>query len=550
MIDEARWTRVCAQLVEGESLSPDDARFVEEMGRTDPACAAELQFLDALEHWDAEPSETTSASAAGLVRSALAELDRAEAEPIAAPPVAPARRSRAWFAIPAVAAAAAIVLAIAWGGRELAPPDASLTLASGEVFVDGRPAAATDGALVEGTTLAVADGAACFAIDGGIDVCLGSATTATIRQLDADAHAIEVLRGRAVARLDPLGDGRTFSLVHGEIEARAIGTVFALGVDPESAEVTASVVQGTVWVTVAGERRELGAHEVVVVRDGVIEESTLVAEQEAADLAAIVAAQHADVDELGRLVVDCAPAATVVVDGVALGRSPVVASLPAGEHSVQLVDGGAVAIEEALTVEAQQTTRRRFELGRDAVARLDGAGEVPSARDEPEDAEIVELDEVEPAPSEPAPVADAAPIEAREQPADARPRGPTKSASALLADARRERQAGHWEAAARDYEALVRAHPRSAEALTALVSLGDLQLDRLGKPGAAARTYGRYLARGGGPLAQEARYGRVRAYRAIGDARQEVRAIEEFIERHPGSARVAALRARLRELRP
>jgi hypothetical protein len=50
-------------------------------------------------------------------------------------------------------------------------------------------------------------------------------------------------------------------------------------------------------------------------------------------------------------------------------------------------------------------------------------------------------------------------------------------------------------------------------------------------------------------LAQEARYGRVRAYRAAGEPAQERRAIEAFLEQHPSSARVGELKSRLRELR-
>lgn len=523
MIDSQRWERVCAQLAEGEALSSDDARWVDEVRATDPACAAELEFIDELGRWDeGAPPPSASTSAAELVRKALADLDRVDTG--ASPQPAP---RRLWIVVPVVAAAAAIVLAVLLVRDDPAPSSASVVVAHGDVFLDGRPLVQSDAALVDGTTLAVGDGGACLRIDDRIDVCLDAATTATIRGLGEDAQAVEVLRGRAVARLDPLADGRSFALVHDDVSAKAIGTVFALGVDAEGDEVSAAVLQGVVWVAVAGDGIELGAHEVAVVREGAIERTTLAAEREAADLALLAAARELPNAEVGRLVVDCTPAATVVIDGEVVGRSPVVANVSAGQHRVQLVAQGATAVEEALHVDAGETTRRRFELGRDTVAKVDPPVEAPTVA--PEEEIAIEIEAASPDEASPT-------------------RKPKRSATVLLAEARRERQAGRFDAAARAYTELVDSHPRSTEALTALVSLGDLQLDRLGKPGAAARTYGRYLARGGGPLAQEARYGRVRAYRATGDRTLEARAIEAYIEHHPTSARVGGLKARLGDL--
>jgi outer membrane protein assembly factor BamD (BamD/ComL family) len=124
----------------------------------------------------------------------------------------------------------------------------------------------------------------------------------------------------------------------------------------------------------------------------------------------------------------------------------------------------------------------------------------------------------------------------------------TTSAAELLARAQRERAAGKSGAAVKTYRELVRRHSGSSEAHSALVSLGQLELDR-GHPQRAARAFRRYLGRGG-VLAEEARYGEIRALRDLGRAADERRAIEEFLRRHPASPHRASLQRRLGDLPP
>jgi hypothetical protein len=112
----------------------------------------------------------------------------------------------------------------------------------------------------------------------------------------------------------------------------------------------------------------------------------------------------------------------------------------------------------------------------------------------------------------------------------------------LLAEARTLRRQDAWREAVSVYRRLVREHPRSSEAHTALVSLGDLLLDRLDEPEQAARAYLRYTREGGGALAPEARWGIIRARRKQGDARAERAAVDDFLRHHPDDARAASLR--------
>lgn len=114
-----------------------------------------------------------------------------------------------------------------------------------------------------------------------------------------------------------------------------------------------------------------------------------------------------------------------------------------------------------------------------------------------------------------------------------RPTQPTAKASTLLARARSQRRAGETGAAMQTYASLLRQHPRSAAAQTARMSLAQLELDR-NKPKAALRLFRAYRKRGG-PLAEDAAYGEIRALRALGRNAEATRAANAFARRYPNS---------------
>lgn len=116
----------------------------------------------------------------------------------------------------------------------------------------------------------------------------------------------------------------------------------------------------------------------------------------------------------------------------------------------------------------------------------------------------------------------------------------------LLERALAQRTAGRLEAAARTYRELIRLHPRSSAARTALVSLGQLEL--ADRPGAALRSFERYLESGGGVLREEASHGRIRALRRLGRSKAERTAIETYLIDHPDGMYSSQLRSRLATL--
>ncbi|WP_437754616.1 tetratricopeptide repeat protein [Sorangium sp. So ce1389] len=120
------------------------------------------------------------------------------------------------------------------------------------------------------------------------------------------------------------------------------------------------------------------------------------------------------------------------------------------------------------------------------------------------------------------------------------------SAEALLVRAQSRLGQGKSAEASAAYRALLAQHPSSPEARAALVSLGQIALQQ-GQAAEALGYFERYLA-GAGPLAAEARVGRVQCLRRLGRTADERAAIADFLSRHGESVHAPRLRARLAEL--
>ena len=124
----------------------------------------------------------------------------------------------------------------------------------------------------------------------------------------------------------------------------------------------------------------------------------------------------------------------------------------------------------------------------------------------------------------------------------ARDAAPGMTATQWLERARTKRGAGDIDGAIAAYEGLVDDHPSASSSKTAMVTLGQLYLDR-NKAKPALAWFDRYLAKGG-PLAEDAAYGRIRALRALGRGGDEKKATEAFLAKYPSSSYAAKLRDR------
>ncbi|WP_438033477.1 tetratricopeptide repeat protein [Sorangium sp. So ce204] len=148
---------------------------------------------------------------------------------------------------------------------------------------------------------------------------------------------------------------------------------------------------------------------------------------------------------------------------------------------------------------------------------------------------------------EPATASAASARDRAQQPPRPRAEEPATGPQALLLRAQTQLGQGKSAEANASYRALLAQYPASPEARAALVSLGQIALHQ-GKAAEALGYFDRYLAGAGGPLAAEARVGRVQSLRRLGRAADERAAIADFLARHGESVHAPRLRARLSEL--
>ena len=220
--------------------------------------------------------------------------------------------------------------------------------------------------------------------------------------------------------------------------------------------------------------------------------------------------------------------AVVAFDEQVIGVAPLSTLVPSGTHSLTVLQS------DERAGESRVVARREFvsEVGQLTVLTFT-AQELARRAAAPVDAQ----------PSQPSRVAphvavSAKALEAKHRPATESEPSPAaqRGAGDMLAEAHKLMRAGRFDAAAAEYQALRRAYAGSPEASTVLVSLAELQVDRLGSPKQALQSLERYFEDGDGALVEEARRVRIRALRALGDTREGA-AIEESCRRIPRASR-------------
>jgi hypothetical protein len=140
----------------------------------------------------------------------------------------------------------------------------------------------------------------------------------------------------------------------------------------------------------------------------------------------------------------------------------------------------------------------------------------------------------------------AAPAEQPERPVRAHRDTRLPSPSRLLAMAQALRARGAYDACAKVYRRLWSEFPGSEESKVSMISLGELELGKRNHPAAALEAFGAYL-RVGGTLEREARYGRIRALRAVGRDGEADAESATFLRDFPTSIQSATLRRQVHE---
>jgi ferric-dicitrate binding protein FerR (iron transport regulator) len=513
-MSEAQFRELVQRDAEGDALAPDERAFLREYAEQHAEARAELELIKALR--GTLESSAPAALELGDERLIAESWRRGERE----------RRARRTRSIAAPALLIASAAAYAWWVSNRAPATAPVAgtsaaavanirvqYASAGANVDGRAALA--GALLpKGTELDTASGSLCLWIDTGVRACAAPGSRLLIGNLGADT-ALELKHGWVVAELERQPAGRTFSIATRRGAVTAKGTRFAVQVS--EAGVLLRVSEGAVRVSSSQPKAATQQEAVELVAPA----SAWLGSTARADFDALAAQRDRELLAPARLFSGSRFAILQIdaatqpyrVDGTELS----------GPASL-LLDPGARELSSGAPPELRS---ERLELAPGAHVRRSLLNASPDASG----------------------AAESAPSSAPAHPgsASAGPAAVTDPAEVLLLRARQLRTEGKMAEAARTYRRLLAQYPGHAAALAASVSLGQLELTSFGNASGALSAFDLYLKRGG-PLEQEARYGKIRALAALGKSAEELREIDVFLSRYPSSVQAEALRIRRQAL--
>ncbi len=524
----ATWQDLFDRRERGEPLSPEEVAELERLSEASPEARHELEVRRQLEEFDFQlPGDSRTVVEGAL--AAVSSLDKvvplrpgfAEQATSAAPRDpggrhglgAARRRIMAGVLVAAGVASAAVLAATLWPAErppskapvvaKRQPRAVELTFTSGEVSVDGRERAVSPEALAPNSKLAVGEGRACIALDAQTDVCLSEHSSIQLDALEPGPRTVRLVEGRVAASLGRHPREERFSIVSSDTTATALGTAFAVEIREGGARAV-TVLHGTVEVTEGDSASErVGPSEQVTARGRTLSEVRSVTRSEQARHWALLEPRALwKKRDVGILHLASTPVALATVDGVALGEAPLSVVLSSGEHRLRLEREGFDTLDKTVRLLPGDQTKLDLELSEGLAKAVSSS---PSSSP------------------------------------------PGARAEDLLREARALVGQGRFSDAANKYRRLRASYPRSTESHTVLVALGQLELDRLGQPARAFGSFNAYLT-APGALSQEARYGKIRASKALGNTAAERAAIEEYLKRHPRSMEAASLKRRLAEL--
>jgi len=342
------------------------------------------------------------------------------------------------------------------------------------------------------------------AIARSITFCLDAMSAATVALADPKHAIVYLEKGRLLARLDHQPAGRTFLVRTAQAEVQAVGTRFSVGISDDG-QTQVRLHEGKVTVRAANHvASDLAAPVQARVGDDIrLAPMPAAASQDDDLLSDLSTLPRTETRAIARIA-SIPVGAEVWFDNGARGKTPVSTVLAADAH-VRLAMAGYVPVSEWIPVADGATIERSIML-----TRL------------------------------------AAPAEQPDRPARAHREARLPSPSRLLAMAQALRARGAYDACAKVYRRLWSEFPGSEESKVSMISLGELELGKRNHPAAALEAFGAYL-RVGGTLEREARYGRIRALRAVGRDGEADAESATFLRDYPTSIQSATLRRQVHE---
>jgi RNA polymerase sigma-70 factor, ECF subfamily len=336
----------------------------EKEAASQPLCRAELALFDELARRDAAPS----AQGRALVDAALAQLavkaqqaDQGEVTRVTRSSRAP----RLWWSA-AILAGVALVMLL-YSGRPEVPREVSMALwpasrvqliyAAGEVLVDGIAATPAAMQLAEGSTLEVRQGSACVAFDAGGALCGGPQTRVRFSRTHGLWRRLDLEAGQIMVRLPPQPRGARMSVVARGVWATSQGATFSMHDEAEGG-VRSGVHGGTLEIRVdGGQPLDLRTRQQASIRDGATRRSVLRDADAAAERELLAPAEFWHKPLASTLDLRGVPAsAEVWLDERILARSPLLARIPLGAHTLSIRADDEPLTSLTFTAEFEQLT--------------------------------------------------------------------------------------------------------------------------------------------------------------------------------------------------
>ncbi len=392
---------------------------------------------------------------------------------------------------------------------------ARVLLVSGvESGTDHAPATGEE--VLEGDSISVDGGNFVLGLSDKAKVLARGGARLKVRRLREDAIEIFLERGELLASVEPGKIGPRFivSTAAGQVVVK--GTIFTVRVLDDDVDVR--VFRGAVQVDRQGmSTRSVRASQRVTMASKTTFSLSPEEEAEALKTARSLELLAGTAEAL--LDIESVPAgAVVMLDGEVLGVTPLVASSRAGHRHLELVLDEFASVRERLQLGRGDTVQRVFEM---SVEKGAGASAKKTAR----------------------------PGEKTDHARVKHTSDPVETAGDILKRAQSLRASRDWAGAADMYRLVARRFPVSAEARTAAVSLGAIQLNHLDEPQRALEGFDAYLSRSpSGALAPEAILGRAKALGVLGRTHEEASALRDFLRRFPSSLNAPEVRQRLAEM--
>ena len=357
----------------------------------------------------------------------------------------------------------------------------------------------TAGSKVElGQTITSKMGNLAIGITDGITALLGPNSQAKLENADNENIRVRLLNGSLVSFVHPNNKGQNYTVVTERSEIVVAGTVFAVQAQNEVDSVR--VLRGKVKVHRDGKLyAALASNQVAKGPDWIARAAT---DTEKKDMQlSLGVLELLTAQKMVWMDINSSPEGAVVeLNGIPIGKTPFLAQVRVGHSELAINLDGYQTIVEQLNPGLGTRIERTFKL--------------------------VKSDE-----------------NPKREVATKRSEGPAD----LLSRAQELKMAKEWEKAASAYGNLISSFPKSGAAKSALVSLGKLELNKLGRPNMALKRFDQYL-KGGGTLSQEAMYGKAAALRKMGLKQQEKETLTRFVELFPNSVEYQSAARRLKEL--